>query len=105
KVADAVLEGKAIREAQEAEVEEAEAAGEEDITRYLGPSTLAKLKATEEVEASAEIDGEGQEEVAYVADDFKDDEDEDEADEVELEEVGETEDSSEDVGDRAEASV
>lgn len=100
KVADAVLEGKAIQEAQEAEVEEAEAAGEEDITRYLGPSTLAKLRATEEVEAPAETDGEGQEEVAYVADDF-----EDEADEDELEEVGETEGSSEDVGDRAEASV
>jgi len=47
KMADAVLEGRAIREAEEAEVEEAEAAGEEDITRYLGPSTLAKLQASE----------------------------------------------------------
>lgn len=105
KVADAVLEGKAIQEAQEAEVEEAEAAGEEDITRYLGPSTLAKLKATEESEAPAETDGEGQEEVVYGADDFEDDEYEADEDEDELEEVGETEGSSEDVGDRAEASV
>lgn len=103
KVSDAVLEGKAIQEAQEAEAEEAEAAGEEDISRYLGPSTLAKLKATEESEAPAQTDGEGQEEVAYVADDVEDDKYE--ADEDELQEVGETEGSSEDVSDKAEASV
>ncbi|HEY84204.1 MAG TPA: 30S ribosomal protein S2 [Chloroflexi bacterium] len=53
KMADAVLEGKAILEAGEAEVDEAEAAGDEDISRYLGPSTMAKLKAAEEAEASA----------------------------------------------------
>ena len=54
KVADAVLEGLAIQEAQEAEVEEAETAGEEDLSRYLGPSTLAKIRASEEPETYAE---------------------------------------------------
>ena len=53
KMADAVLEGKAILEAGEAEVDEAEASGDEDISRYLGPSTMAKLKAAEEAAAAA----------------------------------------------------
>ncbi len=53
KMADAVLEGKAILEAGEAEADEAEAAGDEDMSRYLGPSTMAKLKAAEEAEAQA----------------------------------------------------
>ncbi len=47
KMADAVLEGHAIQAAEEAEVEETEIGGDEDISRYLGPSTLAKLQATE----------------------------------------------------------
>ncbi|MFQ5576851.1 MAG: 30S ribosomal protein S2 [Anaerolineae bacterium] len=53
KVADAVLEGQAIKAAEEAEVEEAETVADEDISRYLGPSTLAKLKAAEETEEPA----------------------------------------------------
>ncbi len=55
KMADAVLEGKALREADEAEADEA--TGDEDISRYLGPKTIekiAKLKAAEEAEAAAE---------------------------------------------------
>lgn len=99
KVADAVLEGKAIQEAQEAEAEEAEAAGEEDITRYLGPSTLAKLKAAE----GAEADEDGREEEAYAAEGFADDDYE--ADEDESAEVGEDEDGLEDTGYEAEALV
>jgi small subunit ribosomal protein S2 len=54
-MADAVIEGNQIREAMLAEEEEAEAAEEEDIERYLGPSTLAKLReAEEEVEEDVE---------------------------------------------------
>ncbi len=45
KMADAVLEGKAIQAAEEAEVEDVETTEEEDQSRYLGPSTLAKLQA------------------------------------------------------------
>lgn len=55
KIADAVLEGKAIRANEEAEVEEAEAMGDDDMSRYLGPSTLAKIKASEE----GDEDGDG----------------------------------------------
>lgn len=56
KMADAVIEGKAIQAAEEAEVEEAETMGDEDLSRYLGPSTLAKIQAatTEEPEATEE---------------------------------------------------
>jgi small subunit ribosomal protein S2 len=60
KMADAVLEGQAIRAAEEAEVEEAEAVGDEDISRYLGPSTLAKIKAAEEAEEIAEAEVEAE---------------------------------------------
>ncbi len=48
KMADAVLEGKAILASEEAEVEEVEMADDEDQSRYLGPSTLAKLQVAEE---------------------------------------------------------
>ncbi len=59
KMADAVIEGKAIQAAEEAEVEEAETTGDEDLSRYLGPSTLAKIQAAtteepKEPEATAE---------------------------------------------------
>ncbi len=54
KIADAILEGRAVRAEEEAEVEEAEAAGDEDISRYLGPSTLAKIKAAEEESVTEE---------------------------------------------------
>lgn len=47
KMADGVMEGKSIRQADEAQAEEAEAMGDGDISRYLGPSTLAKIKAAE----------------------------------------------------------
>lgn len=49
KMADAVLEGKAIQAAEEAEVEDVELSEEEDQSRYLGPSTLAKLQTQEPV--------------------------------------------------------
>ena len=58
KMADAATEGKAIQAAEEAEVEEAEVAGDEDMSRYLGPSTLAKIQAateTDEVAAEAPV--------------------------------------------------
>ncbi len=48
KMADAVLEGKAILASEEAEVEEVEMADDEDQSRYLGPSTLAKLHVGDE---------------------------------------------------------
>jgi small subunit ribosomal protein S2 len=53
KMADAVIEGQQMRESMMAEEEgAAEKVGEEEMARYLGPSTLAKLRATapEEVE-------------------------------------------------------
>ena len=53
KIADAVLEGQSIRQAEEAEVEEIESTEDEDISRYLGPSTLAHLQAGEDGEADA----------------------------------------------------
>jgi small subunit ribosomal protein S2 len=60
-MADAVTEGQQIREAMLAEEEEVEALGEqESLERYLGPSTLAKLR-------SAEYDEEEEEEEDYRA--------------------------------------
>jgi len=53
KMADAVIEGQQMRESMLAEEEGAAGkVGEEEMARYLGPSTLAKLRATapEEVE-------------------------------------------------------
>ncbi len=47
-MADAVAEGQQIRESMLAEEEEVEALGEEEsLERYLGPSTLAKLRSAE----------------------------------------------------------
>jgi small subunit ribosomal protein S2 len=59
KMADAAIEGQQIHEALVAEEEEAEAMGEESLERYLGPSTLAKLRSAEaqEEEKEAEVDG------------------------------------------------
>lgn len=64
KMADAVLEGKSIKAEDEAEVD---AANDDDMSRYLGPSTLAKIKA-------AEGDEETEEDIA--PDTAEDDEDE-----------------------------
>ena len=47
KLADAAIEGQHIRETMLAEEEEIAAMGAEDMERYLGPSTLAKLRSTE----------------------------------------------------------
>ena len=68
KMADAVIEGQQIREAMLAEEEEIEALGEEEeMERYLGPSTLAKLRAAEaeatEEEEVEEAEEEPEEEV------------------------------------------
>ncbi len=47
-MADAVIEGQQVRESMLAEEEEVEALGEEEsLERYLGPSTLAKLRSAE----------------------------------------------------------
>ena len=47
-MADAAIEGQQIQEAMLAEDEEVEALGEEEsLERYLGPSTLAKLRSAE----------------------------------------------------------
>ncbi|GAB4532345.1 MAG: hypothetical protein Kow0063_12750 [Anaerolineae bacterium] len=47
-MANAVIEGEQIRQSMLAEEEAVEALGEEEsLERYLGPSTLAKLRATE----------------------------------------------------------
>jgi small subunit ribosomal protein S2 len=47
-MADAVIEGQQIRDSMLAEEEEVEAMSEEEsLERYLGPSTLAKLRSTE----------------------------------------------------------
>jgi small subunit ribosomal protein S2 len=55
KMADAAIEGQQIREALQAEEEEVQAlTPEESMERYLGPSTLAKLRAAEEYEEEEE---------------------------------------------------
>ncbi len=83
KMADAALEGQQLHEALMAEEEEVEAMGEESLERYLGPSTLAKLRSAEAVEE--EIDDE---EELYE----EEDEDEEYVDSEELvEEAEETE--------------
>jgi small subunit ribosomal protein S2 len=72
KMADAVIEGQQMREAMLAEEEEVEAMGEEGLERYLGPSTLAKLRAAEatrweeeEEEVEVEVEVEEEEIVAH----------------------------------------
>ena len=55
-VADAVLEGKSIKETEEAEVEKADVASDDDL---LGPSTLramAKLKETDDITEDGEAE-------------------------------------------------
>jgi small subunit ribosomal protein S2 len=47
KIADAAIEGQHIRDSMLAEEEEVQAMGEEGQERYLGPSTLAKLRSAE----------------------------------------------------------
>ncbi len=53
KIADAVVEGQQLRESLIVEEEAAEAVGEDGMERYLGPSTLAKLRAAAEEGAKA----------------------------------------------------
>jgi len=61
-MAEAVIEGDQIRESLLAEEEEVEAMGEEEsLERYLGPSTLAKLRSTD----YDEEEDEGKEDEAY----------------------------------------
>ncbi len=55
-MADAAIEGQQIREATLAEEEEVEAMGEESLERYLGPSTLAKLREADAFEGEEEED-------------------------------------------------
>jgi small subunit ribosomal protein S2 len=64
--ANAVIEGTQMRETMLAEEEEAEAAGEVDIERYLGPSTLAKLRAAEDGEEDEEVEADEEEELSQL---------------------------------------
>ncbi|OQY47667.1 MAG: 30S ribosomal protein S2 [Anaerolineaceae bacterium 4572_78] len=50
KMTEAVLEGQAIHAVEEAEAEEMTVSTDEDMSRYLGPSTIAKIKAAEQQE-------------------------------------------------------
>jgi len=109
-MADAVIEGHQIRESMLAEEEEVEALGEEEsLERYLGPSTLAKLR-------SAGYDEEDEEEEEETDRDFKkrhqrrpsakvadEEELEDEEDEDYDEEEFEEESEGEDEGDGEES--
>jgi small subunit ribosomal protein S2 len=99
-MADAVIEGEQMRESMLAEEQEVEAMGEEEsLERYLGPSTLAKLRSAgyDEEEEEEEIDDyRGAKkrhqrrpgvESAEGEEDFEEDEDYDEYDEEEYVEV------------------
>jgi small subunit ribosomal protein S2 len=85
KMADAAIEGQQMHEALVAEEEEVEAMGEESLERYLGPSTLAKLRSAE---AQQEVEDE----------DLDVDEEHDEDEEA----VEEVDDATEDDGDEEE---
>ncbi len=78
-MANAVLEGQAIRSTLQAEEEEAETMeGEEALERYLGPSTLAKIQAAAEaelVDEDEEEDYEEEEEIEYEEEEESGDED------------------------------
>jgi small subunit ribosomal protein S2 len=69
KVAEAVIEGQQIQESLKEEEEEAVPAEEEEMEKYLGPATLAKLRAasfaTEEEEVAGEDLYEEEAEEAY----------------------------------------
>jgi hypothetical protein len=68
-MADAVLEGQAIRAAEESERDAAESMDDDDdMERYLGPSTLAKLR--QEQAESTDAD-----DVDDADDDYDDDDD------------------------------
>jgi len=86
KMADAVLEGIALRKAVAPEEVEEEEIFEDEDQRYLGESTLAKIRAAkldedEEEESDEEIDYEPDEEPEDI--DFDQDEDKDDGDEDE----------------------
>jgi small subunit ribosomal protein S2 len=83
KMADAAIEGQQMRETMLAEEEEVEGAGEEVLDeRYLGPSTLAKLRIAEadededEEEADFRKKGAARRAVAEVEDEELDEEEE-----------------------------
>jgi small subunit ribosomal protein S2 len=97
KMADAAIEGQQMRETMLAEEEEVEGAGEEVLDeRYLGPSTLAKLRIAEadededEEEADFRKKGAARRAVAEVEDEELDEEEEEEEFE-ELDEESEAE--------------
>jgi small subunit ribosomal protein S2 len=81
KMADAVIEGQQMRETLHAEEEEdggVEGGGDEGLERYLGPSTLAKLRASfdeDEDEDNLDYDETDEEDVAHEDDDAEGDED------------------------------
>ena len=83
KMADAVIEGQQLRATLRAEEEEeagAEGAGDEGMERYLGPSTLAKLRAS-----FAEDSEDSDEEETFVEDEEDVELDLDEEDEADAE--------------------
>ncbi len=61
-IANAIIEGKAIQAAEEASVDEAESMVDDDPSRYLGPSTLAKIQAAATDEIVETTEGEVSEE-------------------------------------------
>jgi small subunit ribosomal protein S2 len=96
KMADAAIEGQQMRETMLAEEEELEGAGEEVLDeRYLGPSTLAKLRIAEtdeeeeEEEAGFRKKGAARRAAAEVEEEELDEEEEEEFEE--LDEESETE--------------
>ncbi len=98
KMADAALEGQQMRETMLAEEEEGEGAGEEVLDeRYLGPSTLAKLRIAETDEEEEEETGfrkKGAARRAAVEVEVEEEEEE--------EELAEEEEEFEDLGEQAE---
>ncbi len=54
-ITKAVIEGVAVKSAEEAEWDEVDASTEDDMERYLGPSTLAKIREAQEAEQAAAV--------------------------------------------------
>jgi small subunit ribosomal protein S2 len=109
KIADAAIDGQHIRDTMLAEEEEVGAAGEENLERYLGPSTLAKLRSTEAYEEEEEEPGlykfakrrpprRAEDELAAEA---EVEEEVEEEEEVEVEELGEEEFEEEEFNEEA----
>jgi small subunit ribosomal protein S2 len=89
KIADAAIDGQHIRDTLLAEEEEVGAVGEENLERYLGPSTLAKLRSTEAYEEEEEEPGlykfAKRRPQRHAADELAADEEEEEVEEEEVE--------------------